>query len=69
MESSNSPADQSREAGGKEPSSSGELAKQIMKRVSDDLSFTLYACKSLTLLPSGTTNFVFRGTLQVSTQR
>ncbi|KAK6189343.1 hypothetical protein LQW54_013368 [Pestalotiopsis sp. IQ-011] len=63
MESSNSPADQSREAGGKEPSSGGELAKQIMKRVSDDLSFTLFACKSLTILPSGTTNFVFRGTL------
>lgn len=64
MESSNNPTDESSEAGGENSSSSGDLAKQIMQRVSGELSSTLYVCKFLTLLPSGTTNFVFRGTLQ-----
>ncbi|KAF3020631.1 hypothetical protein E8E14_011967 [Neopestalotiopsis sp. 37M] len=41
-----------------------DLTKGIIQRVLEELRSTPYACESLALIPSGTTNFVFRGTLK-----
>ena len=43
-----------------------DLTQQMIKRILGELSLTKYACESLALIPSGTTNFVFRGTLKNS---
>jgi hypothetical protein len=40
------------------------LAQRVEQGILAELSSTPYACSKLTLLPSGTTNFVFRGTVR-----
>lgn len=39
-------------------------SSSIEQKILEELSLTKFACARFVLLPSGTTNFVFRGTLK-----
>ncbi|KAK6087592.1 hypothetical protein SCUP234_01750 [Seiridium cupressi] len=48
----------------KQKSSVEAIAQRCQREILEELSTTLFACTTLTPLPAGTTNFVFRGTLE-----
>ncbi|KAM0810543.1 putative Kinase-like domain-containing protein [Seiridium cardinale] len=48
----------------KQKNSVEAIAQRYQREILEELSTTLFACTRLTPLPAGTTNFVFRGTLE-----